>query len=137
MRQGFINVFGEEVMVGNADKALAETIKLLPAVVKDYTVAPIFMSQGSKGRHQWLIEFEKAPDDLSAFELLLDDNLKKINSDYAAKRYKDMALTRLQVLVAPAGTFHKWLASKGKVGGQNKVPRLFNTRQYVDELLGD
>ena len=133
----FINVFGEEVMVGNADKALAETIKLLPAVVKDYTVAPIFMSQGSKGRHQWLIEFEKAPDDLSAFELLLDDNLKKINSDYAAKRYKDMALTRLQVLVAPAGTFHKWLASKGKVGGQNKVPRLFNTRQYVDELLGD
>lgn len=131
----FINVFGEEVMVGNTEKALSETIKALPAIVSDYTVAPIFMNQGSKGGHQWLIEFEKAPDNLAAFEILLDDNMKKINSDYAAKRYKDMALARLQIINAPHGTFHRWLASKGKFGGQNKVPRLFNSRKYVDELL--
>ena len=132
----FINVFGEEVMVGNTEKALAETIKALPTVIKNYTVAPIFMSHGSKGGHQWLIEFDKAPDDLLAFEILLDDNMKKINSDYAAKRFKDIALGRLQILPVSNGTFHRWLASKGKVGGQNKVPRLFNTRKYVEELLG-
>lgn len=131
----FINVFGEEVMVGNTDKALAETIEALPALVSDYTVAPIFMKQDSKGGHQWLIEFEKPPDNLEAFELLLDDNLQKINSDYAAKRHKDLALQRLQIVSAPRGTFFRWLASKGKVGGQNKVPRLFNSRKYVDELM--
>ena len=131
----FINVFGEEVMVGNTDKALAETLKSLPGIVSEYTVAPIFMNQNKKGGHLWLIEFEKEPDNLTAFEILLDDNLKKINSDYAAKRFKDMALSRLQVQVVPKGTFHGWMASKGKVGGQNKVPRLFNSRKYVDELL--
>lgn len=132
----FINVFGEEVMVGNTDKALAETLKSLPAIVSEYTVAPIFMNQNKKGGHLWLIEFEKEPDNITAFEILLDDNLKKINSDYAAKRYKDMALSRLQIQRVPSGTFHKWMASKGKIGGQNKVPRLFNSRKYVDELLG-
>ena len=132
----FINVFGEEVMVGNTDKALAETLNSLPAVVSEYTVAPIFMKQNKKGGHLWLIEFEKAPDNITAFEILLDDNLKKINSDYAAKRFKDMALSRLQIQVVPSGTFHRWMASKGKIGGQNKVPRLFNSRKYVDELLG-
>lgn len=132
----FINVFGEEVMVGNTDKALAETLIALPAVVSEYTVAPIFMNQHEKGGHLWLIEFEKEPDNLAAFEILLDDNLKKINSDYAAKRFKDMALSKLQIQVVPKGTFHKWMASKGKIGGQNKVPRLFNSRKYVDELLG-
>lgn len=132
----FINVFGEEVMVGNTDKALAETMNSFPAVVSEYTVAPIFMNQNKKGGHLWLIEFEKEPDNLEAFEILLDDNLKKINSDYAAKRYKDMALSRLQIQLVPKGTFHRWMASKGKIGGQNKVPRLFNSRKYVDELLG-
>jgi len=132
----FINVFGEEVMVGNTDKALAETLNALPAIVAEYTVAPIFMNQHNKGGHLWLIEFEKEPDNITAFEILLDDNLKKINSDYAAKRYKDMALSRLQIEVVPSGTFHRWMASKGKIGGQNKVPRLFNSRKYVDELLG-
>ena len=131
----FINVFGEEVMVGNTDKALAETLNALPGVVSEYTVAPIFMNQHEKGGHLWLIEFEKGPDNITAFEILLDDNLKKINSDYAAKRYKDMALARLQIQLVPKGTFHKWMASKGKIGGQNKVPRLFNSRKYVDELL--
>ena len=132
----FINVFGEEVMVGNTDKALAETLKALPAIVSEYTVAPIFMNQHKKGGHLWLIEFEKEPDNISAFEILLDDSLKKINSDYAAKRYKGMALSRLQIQLVPQGTFHSWMASKGKIGGQNKVPRLFNSRKYVDELLG-
>jgi hypothetical protein len=132
----FINVFGEEVMVGNTDKAIAETLKALPAIVAEYTVAPIFMNQNEKGGHLWLIEFEKEPDNLQAFEILLDDNLKKINSDYAAKRHKDMALSRLKIHLAPKGTFHEWMASKGKIGGQNKVPRLFNSRKYVDELLG-
>jgi len=82
-----------------------------------------------------LIEFEKEPESLEAFELLLDDNLQKINSDYAAKRYKNLALKRLQIVPASPGTFLRWLASKGKVGGQNKVPRLFNSRKYVDELM--
>lgn len=132
----FINVFGEEVMVGNTDKALAETLNSLPARVLEYTVAPIFMNQNKKGGHLWLIEFAKEPDNITAFEILLDDNLKKINSDYAAKRHKDMALSRLQIQLVPKGTFHKWMASKGKIGGQNKVPRLFNSRKYVDELLG-
>ncbi|MEM9545453.1 MAG: GH3 auxin-responsive promoter family protein [Bacteroidota bacterium] len=132
----FINVFGEEVMVGNTDKALAETMNSLPAIVSEYTVAPIFMNQRKKGGHLWLIEFEKEPDNLQAFAMLLDDNLKKINSDYAAKRFKDMALSKLQIQVVPRGTFHGWMASKGKIGGQNKVPRLFNSRKYVDELLG-
>jgi hypothetical protein len=131
----FINVFGEEVMVGNTDKALSATINELPAIIADYTVAPIFMQQDKKGGHQWLIEFEKKPDDLLAFEALLDDNLQKINSDYAAKRYKDIALQRLQIVPASPGTFIRWLGSKGKVGGQNKVPRLFNSRKYMDELL--
>jgi hypothetical protein len=132
----FINVFGEEVMVGNTDKALAETLKSLPAIVSEYTVAPIFMNTNEKGGHLWLIEFEKEPDNLNAFEILLDDNLKKINSDYAAKRHKDMALSCLKIQLVPSGTFHQWMASKGKIGGQNKVPRLFNSRKYVDELLG-
>ena len=131
----FINVFGEEVMVGNTDKALAETLKNINAVVSDYTVAPIFMEVGGKGGHQWLIEFEKMPDDLSKFEELLDQNLQKVNSDYAAKRFKNIALEKLQIIPTSTGTFHRWLASKGKVGGQNKIPRLFNNRKYIDELM--
>jgi len=131
----FINVFGEEVMVGNTDKALARTIESLPAIVSEYTVAPIFMDGGSKGGHLWLIEFEKNPDNLEAFEVLLDNNLKSINSDYAAKRFKDLALQRLKIKQVPKNTFHNWLKSKGKIGGQNKVPRLYNNRKYVDELL--
>lgn len=133
----FINVFGEEVMVGNTDKALSETMRSLPAKVKDYTVAPIFMKRDGGGGHEWVIEFDELPDNLDAFEILLDSNLQKINSDYAAKRYKDIALNRLRLTVVPSGTFHRWLERKGKVGGQNKVPRLFNSRKYVEELLLD
>jgi len=131
----FINVFGEEVMVGNTDKALADTLKKFSAEVSDYTVAPIFMDKINKGGHQWMIEFEKAPDNLAEFEHLLDENMQKINSDYAAKRYKDIALKKLQIVPVSSGTFLRWLKSKGKVGGQNKIPRLYNSRKYVDELI--
>lgn len=132
--QHFINVFGEEVMVGNTDRALATTCTEIPAIVKEYTVGPIFLQGKNKGGHIWMIEFEQPPADLRKFEILLDKNLRLLNSDYDAKRYKNIALKRLQIEVAPPGTFHRWLRSKGKIGGQNKVPRLSNTRQVLEEL---
>ena len=131
----FINVFGEEVMVANTDKALALTCNEYPAVIKDYTVGPIHLERMKKGGHLWLIEFENEPLDLSAFEKALDDNLRKINSDYDAKRFKNLALAPLKIEPVPKGTFLKWLRSKGKMGGQNKVPRLYNSRHYLEELL--
>ncbi len=131
----FVNAFGEEVMVSNTDKALAQTCLSTGAVVLEYTVAPIFLEKQGKGGHEWLIEFEKTPDDLKTFNKLLDENLQKINSDYEAKRYKGMALKQLKMRPMPKGTFHKWLKSKGKFGGQHKVPRLANHRKYVDEIL--
>ena len=131
----FVNAFGEEVMVSNTDKALAQTCHTTGAVATEYTVAPIFISKKGKGGHEWLIEFEKSPEDLPLFNKLLDENLQKINSDYEAKRYKGMALKRLTLQSLPKGTFHNWLKSKGKYGGQHKVPRLANHRKYVEEIL--
>ena len=131
----FVNAFGEEVMVSNTDKALAQTCHATGAIASEYTVAPIYLSKQGKGGHEWLIEFEKAPTDLKAFNKLLDKNLQKINSDYEAKRYKGMALKRLKMRLLPKGTFNNWLKSKGKYGGQNKVPRLANHRKYVEEIL--
>ena len=130
----FINVFGEEVMVWNTDKALVKTCQMIPAAVADYSIAPIFM-QHEKGGHEWVIEFKKTPTDVAYFAKELDLNLQKINSDYAAKRYKSMALAPLKLNVVPEGTFNKWLKSKGKLGGQNKVPRLSANRQYIEEIL--
>jgi hypothetical protein len=131
----FVNAFGEEVMVSNTDKALAQTCQSTGTVVLEYTVAPIFLEKQGKGGHEWLIEFEKTPADLKTFSKLLDENLQKINSDYEAKRFKGMALKQLKMRPMPKGTFHKWLKSKGKFGGQHKVPRLANHRKYVDEIL--
>ncbi len=131
----FVNAFGEEVMVSNTDKALAQTCQTMDAIATEYTVAPIFLSKQGKGGHEWLIEFEKTPADLKAFNKLLDENLQKINSDYEAKRYKGMALERLKMRPLPRGTFHNWLKSKGKYGGQHKVPRLANHRKYVEEII--
>ncbi len=131
----FINVFGEEVMVGNTDACLSVTCKEVPALVRDYTVGPVYMEKKKQGGHIWLIEFEKAPEDLSYFAARLDSNLRKINSDYDAKRSKDIALRPLQIQQVPKGTFHRWLKSRGKIGGQTKVPRLSNDRHYVEELL--
>jgi hypothetical protein len=131
----FVNAFGEELMVANADRALADTCALLGAQVSDYTVAPIYFKNNGKGGHEWLVEFEKEPADMEQFNNVLDSNLQKINSDYEAKRYRSMAMERLSLQRVPRGTFHNWLKSKGKYGGQSKVPRLANNRQYVDEIL--
>ncbi len=131
----FVNAFGEEVVVENTDKALAETCRELNAIITEYTVAPIYFNSLNKGGHEWLIEFEQMPNDLKAFERLLDQNLQKINSDYEAKRFKSIALAPLKAKILPRGTFHNWMKSKGKLGGQHKVPRLANHRRYIEEIL--
>ena len=131
----FINAFGEEVMVENTDKALALTCDQTRSIVTEYTVGPIYFSKGGKGGHQWLVEFEKEPTNIAQFTRLLDKNLQQINSDYEAKRYKNMALAQLQLSVLPNGTFYNWMRSRGKFGVQNKIPRLANHRKYLDEIL--
>ena len=131
----FVNAFGEEVIVANTDNALAKTCSETGAIASEYTVAPVFFEGIAKGRHQWLIEFEKVPADLAHFNQRLDENLQAVNSDYEAKRYKDMALEQLELHALPPGTFLDWFRSKGKFGNQNKVPRLSNDRKYVDEIL--
>src|SRR5690606_3541027 len=122
-------------MVSNTDKAIAEACLEMEAIVSEYTVAPVYLGDSQKGGHEWLIEFEKEPRDLKAFNTLLDRKLQKINSDYEAKRYKNMALEQLRMRSLPKGTFLNWLRSKGKYGNQNKIPRLANNRQYVEEIL--
>jgi hypothetical protein len=131
----FINAFGEELMIENADQAIKEACMQTEALISDYTAAPIYFSEGSKGGHEWLIEFEQAPTNLNAFAQILDQTLKNCNSDYEAKRYKDMAMLAPQVKVLPKGAFHAWLKVRGKLGGQHKVPRLSNHRDYVEEIL--
>ena len=131
----YINAFGEEVMVRNTDKALALATKAFDVKAIDYTVAPVYFAEGSQGRHQWLIEFENPPADLEAFSIRLDRELQAANSDYEAKRYKSMALENLTVDILPRQSFYKWMEMRGKLGGQNKVPRLSNNRKYVDEIL--
>lgn len=132
----FINVFGEEVIVDNAEKALDFACKATGAVITDYTAGPIFISEKSKGSHEWIIEFEKEPADLNKFTAILDESLKSVNSDYEAKRYKNLNLVIPVVRSVPSGTFNKWLKYKNKLGGQNKVPRLSNTREYIEDLYG-
>ena len=132
--QSFINCFGEEVIVDNAEKAIAYACKETGAILKEYTVGPKFMENQSKGGHEWKIEFVKAPIQLDQFTLLLDKQLRKINSDYDAKRTKDLALELPVTHILPIGTFDKWLQGKGKLGGQNKVPRLSNDRKILEEL---
>jgi len=131
----YMNAFGEEVIVDNTDQAIAIACEKTGAVVNDYTAAPIFFSNNSNGAHEWLIEFDKAPASLEQFTEALDAALKTLNSDYEAKRYKDIAL-RLPVLHAlKNGVFNEWLKSKGKLGGQHKVPRLSNERSLLEEIL--
>lgn len=131
----FINAFGEELMIDNAIKALETTCKKTGAVINDWTAAPSYLKENKSGFHEWIIEFEKPPANISHFEETLDNALKSLNSDYEAKRFNDMILGKLQVNVAPRKTFYNWLRSKGKLGGQHKVPRLTNERRYVDEIL--
>src|SRR5512133_3949410 len=132
----FINAFGEEVIVDNADKALRIACDKTRAEITDYTAAPVYMSDEHQGAHEWIIEFETPPEDLDYFITLLDHALMSINSDYEAKRYRNLTLDKPVVHAARKGTFYRWLQEKGKLGGQNKVPRLSNDRKYVEELIG-
>lgn len=134
--KNFINAFGEEIIVDNADKALDAACRETGAIISEYTAGPVFMRSDSRGSHEWLIEFEREPSDIERFTELLDDTLKSINSDYEAKRYKDINLVKPTVRSVPVGTFNRWLKSKNKLGGQNKVPRLSNTREFIEELNG-
>lgn len=133
--KSFINAFGEELMVDNAEKGLAEACKTTGAEVAEYTAAPVFMDVHGKCRHQWLIEFAKRPESIDAFAEALDKALQKLNSDYEAKRSNNVTLQRLEIIEARKGVFNEWLASKGKLGGQHKVPRLSNTRDIIEEIL--
>lgn len=133
--QLYINVFGEELMIGNAESALALTCQEFGAEVENFTVAPIFMIKSEKGAHQWFIEFSKYPENLEAFAESLDKNICDINSDYEAKRAKNSTMRRLTLSCAKNGCFYEWLRSKNKLGGQNKVPRLSNKRDLLEELL--
>lgn len=132
--QHFINVFGEEVMVSNTDNAITSAAAKTGASIENYTVAPLFMEVGSKGAHQWAIEFRVAPKDLYLFTKILDQELQSLNSDYEAKRKGDSTLSMAVVTVASKGSFYRWMASKGRVGGQNKIPRLSSERKYIEEL---
>lgn len=131
----FINAFGEELIMDNAEKGLDAACKATGAQILDYTAAPIFMDANAKCRHQWLIEFAKEPCSLEEFTAILDSKLQEINSDYEAKRFHDVTLQRLEIIPARKNLFSDWLKSKGKLGGQHKVPRLSNSRKNIEEML--
>ena len=133
--KSFINAFGEELIVDNAEKGLQEACRQTGAVVNEYTAAPVFMDSDGKCHHQWVIEFDKAPADLDAFAKILDETLQRVNSDYEAKRFKNITLQQLQIVQARPGLFHDWLKSRGKLGGQHKVPRLCNNREIIEQIL--
>ena len=130
----YINAFGEEVIVDNADKALEAACLATDSIINEYTAGPVYMGESSKGSHEWIIEFEKAPADIEKFTDILDTTLKSINSDYEAKRHKDINLVRPLVRQVPPGTFNRWLKSLNKLGGQNKIPRLSNSREFIEEI---
>ena len=129
-----INVFGEELMVENTDQALAKACQETQSEIVDYTVAPIFMEGKQKGAHEWMIEFKTPPKDLTLFHKILDSTLQSLNSDYEAKRYNNMTLNPLVINVARENLFYDWLKQRNKVGGQNKIPRLSNQREYLEQL---
>ncbi|MDO5664284.1 MAG: GH3 auxin-responsive promoter family protein [Bacteroidia bacterium] len=131
----FINAFGEELIVDNADRALEEACKVTGAKVTEYTAAPIYFGDNGGGAHEWLIEFETKPTDLEQFITILDENLKKLNSDYEAKRSYNLSLRKPVVCVLEPGNFYKWMKSRERSGGQNKVPKLSNNRKYVESIL--
>lgn len=131
----YINVFGEELMVENTDRAIAKTCQMTQSEIVDYTVAPVFMKDKEKGAHEWMIEFKRAPKNLIEFQKILDENLQALNSDYEAKRYNNMTLNPLVLNVARPNLFYDWLKQQNKLGGQNKIPRLSNQRDYLEQLL--
>lgn len=131
----FINAFGEELIIDNAETALKKACDKTKAVIKEYSAAPIFMNQNKTGGHEWMIEFSYLPDNVNLFVETLDNSLKEVNSDYEAKRHKNLALKKPVLHIAKSGVFYNWMKLKKKLGGQNKVPRLSNTREYMEELL--
>ena len=133
----FINAFGEELIIENAEEALKFACETSGAAVNEYTAAPIYMDDRGSGAHQWLIEFSSQPNSIDSFVNALDSRLKELNSDYEAKRHKDMALMLPQLVNAEQGLFYNWLKEKGKLGGQHKVPRLSNNRKHLDEFIRD
>lgn len=133
--KSFINAFGEELIIDNAEKGLAHACKETGAIVSEYTAAPVFMDDSAKCHHQWVIEFDKEPSDIHEFATILDRKLQELNSDYEAKRYKNITLQPLEIVIAHTGLFSEWLKSKGKLGGQHKVPRLSNSRNIIEQLL--
>ena len=130
-----INVFGEELIIENAEEALKTVCKKSGAEIKDYTAGPIFMEGKEKGSHEWIIEFRKSPEDLQYFTEFLDNALKALNSDYEAKRFNNITLTMPKVHMARENLFYDWLKANDKLGGQHKIPRLSNKREYIEELL--
>jgi hypothetical protein len=131
----FINAFGEEVIVENAEEAITSACEATGAIISNFTAAPIYLESDKRGGHEWLIEFEKEPSSLEQFTRVLDEKLREVNSDYDAKRQNDIALLAPLVHAAPKGTFLNWLSHKGKLGGQHKVPRLSNNREYLEEIM--
>jgi hypothetical protein len=131
----YINAFGEELIIDNAEKALVIACEKTGAHIREYTAGPVYMEENANGTHEWLIEFEKEPESLEYFATVLDNALCSVNSDYEAKRYKNITLRFPIVQKVKNGLFFEWMKQKGKLGGQNKVPRLANNRQYIEELL--
>jgi hypothetical protein len=131
----FINVFGEEVIIENSDNAIKNLCKKKNLEVVEYTVAPVFMDGKKKGRHQWLIEFKKPPSNMQDISSLIDELLKSENSDYEAKRYNNISLEKPEIIIGKKGVFYRWMKKRKKLGGQNKIPRLSNSREYIEGLL--
>ena len=131
----FINAFGEELIMDNAEKGLAYACEQTGAEISEYTAAPVYMDSNAKCRHQWLIEFVKEPKSLQQFASILDKRLQELNSDYEAKRFHNVTLQHLDIIMARTNLFNDWLKMKGKMGGQHKVPRLSNSRKIIEELL--
>jgi hypothetical protein len=131
----FINAFGEEVIIENAETAITSACEKTGAVIDNFTAAPIYFDKGTRGGHEWIIEFVKPPRDLGEFKFVLDDTLRKINSDYDSKRNNDIALLAPTIHTVTEGTFYNWMKKRGKLGGQNKVPRLSNSREFVEDIL--
>ena len=131
----FINAFGEEVIVENAETAVTKACEATGAVIENFTAAPVYLEQGKRGGHEWIIEFRVMPRDMAEFNSVLDKTLRSINSDYDAKRAHDLALVAPKIHAVAEGTFYQWMKKRGKLGGQNKVPRLSNNREFIDDIL--
>jgi hypothetical protein len=131
----FINTFGEELVIDNAEKALTIACEKTGAMVREYTAGPVYMEVNTNGAHEWIIEFDQEPSDMGYFSEVLDNALKSLNSDYEAKRYHNITLRPPIIRSVESGTFYQWMKQRGKLGAQNKVPRLSNDRKYLDDLL--